>query len=289
MSTGKKYVKIHRMPKETIEICPPVSANQLTRSTLEDQHELGLGDALIHFIRLQTKLGTSVAGIVQYSVDGIGLNLLLHTLKPARASFGIDTHDLLNDWEAIDLSANTDRKARHAAMGRCWEVFMKDKEVFWTMIDKVYDHSTNEFILGRENPKKGLKPVMAWTESDGQVHVSYEAISDQPSNPIFRQIRGYLRTHLEEPFSSIGIRPISSVVGVYALAYFSPELRENEDIWKPRDGYGRGERIGTQNMGTTQVGVMTLRYADYFLKGRFIKEATQFVNDTAKPLVPFIP
>lgn len=261
------------MLKEVIEICPPISANQLTGSTFTDEYNLDLGKVPIHFLRLRTRRSLATVGLVQYSVGGVKLNQLLYSIKPARAALKLDTSDVLGDWKAIDSEANAERRARHAVMGHPWDVFMKDKEVFWTMINEGFDGTRGYLVPKEENPRKGLKPVMVWTETDNQRHVTYEAIADQVNNPLFRQIMRFVRSK----------GSLSSTVGVYTLAYFSPELREDESVWKPRDGYG-GECTNDQNMGTTQIGVQALRYADYFGKGKFAQEATQYVNDTAKPL-----
>ena len=269
------------MPKEVIEICPPISANELTGSTFTDEYNLGLGEALIHFLRLRTRIGSTTAGVVQYSVGGVALNQLLYSIKPARAAFALDTYDILADWKAIDDDTNTASRARHAVMGHPWDVFMKDKEVFWTMINEGFERTAGGFVPKKENPRKGLKPVMVWTETDSQRHVTYEAIADQVNNPLFRQIMRFVRSNLKEQLGSIRVGPLSSTVGVYTLAYFSPELREDESIWKPRDSYSNDCKQD-QNMGTTQIGGQALRYADYFATGNFLSKATQYVNDSVK-------
>lgn len=269
------------MPKEVIEICPPISANELTDSTFTDEYNLGLGAAPIHFLRLRTRIGSVTAGLVQYSVGGVALNQLLYSIKPARAALTLDTHDLLNDWTAIDREDNTARRARHADMGHPWDVFMKDKKVFWTMINKGFERTVGGFVAKKENPRKGLKPVMVWTDTNSQRYVTYEAISDQASHPLFHQIMRFVRSNLGEQLGSIRVGPLSSTVGVYTLAYFSPELREDEFIWKPRDSYS-DDCKPDQNMGTTQIGVQALRYADYFAKGNFSNKAIQYINDCAK-------
>lgn len=271
------------MPKEVIEICPPISANELTGSTFTDEFNLGLGEALIHLLRLPTRLGSVTAGLVQYSVGGVTLNRLLYSIKPARAGFALDTFDVLNDWTAIDSDANAERRARHSAMGHPWDVFMKDKEVFRTMINEGFERTAGGFVAKKENPRKGLRPVIVWTDTDNQRHVTYEAIADQVSNPLFRQIMKFVRSNLREQLGSIRVGPLSSTVGVYTLAYFSPELREDESIWKPRDSYS-DDCSTDQNMGTTQIGVQALRYADYFAKGNFSSKANQYINDNAKQL-----
>lgn len=179
---GVEYLPLN-MAKEVIEICPPITANELTGSTFTDEYNFGLGEALIQFLRLRTNIVSTTAGIVQYNVGGVRLNQLLCSIKSAHAAFALDTFDLLDDWKAIDSDANAERRARHAVMGHPWDVFMKDKEVFWTMINKGFERTAGGFIPKKENPGQGLKPVIVWTDADNQKHVTYEAIVDQVNNP----------------------------------------------------------------------------------------------------------
>lgn len=262
---------IDRKPRN-LHICPPISPNDLLGSTLSDQYsyDLPFGEDPIHFYIIRQRTAIDLIGVQDGYIGGRRLNQLLHSIKPAEASFGIDTEDLLGDWEAIDKPAYAIRLARHAEIPG-WGAFYKDKDMIWSLIKRAYASSNNWLA---EDPNQGVKGVVWWRLKDGDTReVMLKKLIDQIRRPAFRYIVG---RHID---SSENGAILSSVVGAWLLALYSPDIRADKSIWKTFDGY-EGDSVNTRNMGTTQVGLMAVRYADTFLDGRFISNAQEYILST---------
>lgn len=257
----------------SLGICPPISPNELLGTKFSDQYELPFGKRKLHFYEVFRGESIDIIGVSEGRIGGRRLNELLHIIKPAKASYNIDTYDLLNDWKLIETPVNTGRLHRHEQIPGFKE-FMSEKDMFWDLINRAYV-STNPIgkKWRRESPNKGLKGVIRWNVSyDGSKHIIFNRLMENP------RIYEYI---LMEHAGSFKDRPfLSSIVGMFLLAYFSPEIRADETLWPSRDGYG-GECTGIQNMGTTQVGAMALRYANRFLNSPFISAAEAYVAETA--------
>ena len=231
----------------------------------------------MHFYQVFWGKSVDIIGVQDGRIGGRRLNELLHVIKPQKAAYGIDTYDLLKDWKLIETSANTDRLHRHEQIPGFKE-FMGEKDMFWDLINRAHVDANRmvKKIWERENPSKGLKGVIWWNvDCESNRQVVFNRLMENP------RIYEYI---LMEHAGSFKDRPfLSSIVGMFLLAYFSPEIRADETLWPSKDTYG-GECTTTNNMGTTQVGVMALRYADRFLSSPFITTAEKYVAETAREL-----
>lgn len=256
-------------------ICPPISANELLGTTLPDpyNYDLPFGIRPIHFYKMRGRNAVHIIGVQEGYIGGRQINQLLRTIKPEKAALAWDILDLLNDWIVIDRPENEARRKRHEEMGECWQAFSRDKMMFWDLINSALIRD-GVAKWREEDPNVGAKGVIWWRINDDSTKEAvFAQIASQAKSMALKSI---IRSHLTK-----GEKPqlLSTTLGVWLLAYFSPEIRSDESVWKPRDSYNPGSV--DQNMGTTQVGVMTLRYAEHFLGGKFIPAAEEYIFSTA--------
>lgn len=257
-----------------LAVCPPITPNELLGVRFIDQYRLPFGKRNLYFYQAFWGESVDIIGVSEGRIGGRILNQLLHMIKPEKATYGIDTGDILNDWKLIDTPANAERLHIHEQMPG-FKAFMGEKDMYWDLIQKAYGGwSSSGAVWKRENPSKGLKGVIWWKVNyEGKRQIVFDRLGERLQPPYDYILEKHSRGFKDRPF-------ISSIVGMFLLAYFSPEIRADEVLWPSRDTYG-GECTNTNNMGTTQVGTMALRYADRFLKSPFIAAAERYVAETA--------
>lgn len=274
------------MLKETVEVrpknlhaCPPISANQLLDTTLGNSYNLPFGDRQIYFYKVRTRGAVNIIGVQDEHIGGVQINQLLDSIRPQKATFGIDTFDLLNDWVMIDSPQNAERRARHEVM-HGWDAFQRDKMMFWCLIKKDHpDVFSANWPKLQESFIPEVKGVIWWRiKKDRTREVVLDRLADHKKAISYKHI---IKSHTAD-----GENPhyLSSVLGVWLLAYFSPEIRADESFWKPRDTYSTdcgitsvNSATARSNIGTTQVGEQALRLSERFLDGRFRKNAERYI------------
>lgn len=245
-------------------VAPSISANALLARTIEEPPALPLSKSPIHFYRFKSNSATEYVGVVDFAVGGVELNHLLLSLAPNKL-FGLDTRDILQDWEKIDN--DPERKKRHEAMGKPWHIFDRDRLYFRKHIEETFDYRSN----------RGLIPVIRW-------RVGYRNIRGLVFDPLnttqderFVEI---LKKHIVNYQDGMDIRFFNPTIGYFAVCHFSPEIKRK---WSQKASYS-SDCNRTQDMGTTQAGPYAIMQEETIRKSPFYSRAEKYIRLNSRPL-----
>jgi hypothetical protein len=196
--------------------------------------------------------------VIAPPMTGLEVFDLLHFTAPSK-TFGYDLDDLLRDWSNLyDQSYNAERLERHRTIPG-WEIFERDRN---RVLETIRSSSS-----GDDSTK--IAPVIQVGRCNFSPRWQYE----QPAPDLWKEISGQID---ENP----GVSYVFSL-GPALLGSYSPEIT---DSWKKRDQYGRRAHYeGTQDMGSTQSMVMSIRYGRSLFRGNLFKAMRSFVNKGELP------
>ncbi len=259
-------------PDVTIKAAPPITAEQLMGTTFDNRYNLSLGKKLIHYYEIADPNSRQFLGIVATRLGGQRINQLFDLIK--RGSFGLDTYDLIMDWDNIGKPNYAKTLARHQAMPG-WDVYWADREKMWALVKEAQVGDRWKKI----NPARGLVPMFMWGENPETEQPNPEMLYT-PWDQL-RELSPTLEAHT--PVYDGKPRPgwMSHTLGVSTLFYFSPDITDNTDYWKPRDKYS--DDCGRdQNMGSTQVCAYALKQSQHLFQGSFLPASQDYITREAK-------
>lgn len=254
-------------------VTPPISANVLLGTIVEEPKELPLAKSNILFYRFKANNVTEYVGVVDLNLRGLAFNHLLLSLAPYKG-FALDTRDILNDWKAIDNLPQI--KERHEAMGEPWSIFDRDRLFFREVIEK--DYHLGSWITDSE--ELGLVPVIRWRVGYRNIR---ELVFDQLSSTEDKRHVEILKRHIPEYQDGMDIRFFNPTVGYFTVCHFSPEIKGDPFKWKKKDSYSSYCQ-NTQYIGATQVGAYAIKLADTIRKAPFYSRSEKYIRSTAQSL-----
>lgn len=250
-------------------IAPPITAHELLGGTNPELLGLALSEGPIHFYKFKTSNTTEYIGVVGISLGGYDLNQLLFSLAPYK-HFGLDTLDILQDWQKIDN--DPERKKRHEAIGRPWQIFDRDRLYFRNHIEKDFEYRSGR--RAEDEQDRRLIPVIRWRTYRNK----RELVFDLP-NPLedvrFGKI---LERHIPNYQTSMDIRFFNPTIGYFAVAHFSPQIKRK---WNQMATYS-SDCNSLMPMGPTQVGPYAIMMEETIRRAPFYSRAEKYIRANAQ-------
>ncbi len=273
---------------ETISAIPPISANQLLGTTLEEKRgrphlsDFSIGNAPIHFYSIyhsDTQV-TEFFGILNKGLSPKEFGQLLSAIAP----FGDtdEAYDAIKDWGRIlniknqTLETQLLRK-QHSKMGPFWGILMKQ-------LDFLREHLMTKNLLNPSSQNE-IVPLIHWqVDNSGKRSWLYDYLNTNTFSERIRDdfIRKSSADHiLRFKNKDQGINPL---VGIYTTAHFEPEISWK---WPQHEGFHSTDDfdIPTQLMGMAQVAGQALRHGEELLRGNFIQAAENYIKQSSVNLI----
>lgn len=230
-----------------------------------------LSDQSLQLYKSELADGTTELFAIAETVDGERLNALMYFPAPSKV-FGLDTDDILEDWEKLYKPGNENLLKGHRHIPN-WSVFETERGMLWDAIlsyKRTPQVKTDDLLF---------VPILAWKKTaDGK-------FVWQIDRQKVRSLNKVIAAHLEKGTSSPENR-YSLLVGSLLAASYAPELTttwEKELTFQLAKKKQPAEK--EQNMGSTQALPLVLAWSEQLLESDFIINLEMRMGLAGKPRI----
>lgn len=233
-------------------IVPP--QKKFKDGTKEDYYKLA--ETIIYPFLVRKPQGGKEYILATSPLNGVELTKIHHFAAPSKL-FGVDNKDTQKDWDDLFSNyKNQDRLRAHQTIPG-WNYYEIYREKLLSLINKAYQ--------GTARSEDKIVPIVRLQENS-QGHISWS----------FEPLEAKLASVIAPLYPELSTENMLPVLGPLFLAAFSPDVTEK---WGKNRGYpAHATRSGTNDMGSTQVIVLTLWESESLLESKLNKTAIQRIK-----------